>query len=62
MKAIQVRQPGGLGKLEVVSLREPSAPGKGDILVRFHASSLNFHDYLIVSGTVREGSSATVRI
>ena len=52
MRAIQVRQPGGLDKLEIVSLAEPSTPGEGDILVRFHASSLNFHDYLIVSGTV----------
>jgi NADPH:quinone reductase-like Zn-dependent oxidoreductase len=52
MRAIQVRQPGGLDKLEVVSLREPSNPGKGEMLVRFHASSLNYHDYLIVSGTV----------
>jgi NADPH:quinone reductase-like Zn-dependent oxidoreductase len=52
MKVIQVRQPGGLDKLEVTNLREPSTPGMGEILVRLRSSSLNYHDYLIISGIV----------
>jgi NADPH:quinone reductase-like Zn-dependent oxidoreductase len=34
----------------VVSLEEPAAPGAGEILVRLHASSLNFHDYAVARG------------
>lgn len=49
MKAIRLRQPGGLDKLELVDAEQPE-PAAGEILVRARASSLNFHDYLVVSG------------
>jgi NADPH:quinone reductase-like Zn-dependent oxidoreductase len=29
---------------------DPGAPGPGHIRVRLHASSLNFHDYAVVTG------------
>ncbi|WP_119154681.1 zinc-dependent alcohol dehydrogenase family protein [Caldimonas tepidiphila] len=50
MKGISLRAPGGLDRLERVELPDPGAPGPGEIRVRLHASSLNFHDYAVVSG------------
>ncbi|MCK5771187.1 NAD(P)-dependent alcohol dehydrogenase [Algiphilus sp.] len=49
MKAIRIQSPAGLDNLELVDTDTPS-PGPNDILVRAAASSLNFHDYLVVSG------------
>lgn len=50
MKAVTVTAPGGLERLQVVSLDDPAAPEAGEILVRLHASSLNFHDYAVARG------------
>ena len=50
MKAIRIRAPGGLDKLDVVEMDDPGAPGPGEIRVRLHASSLNYHDYGVASG------------
>ena len=50
MKAVTVTAPGGLERLRVVSLPDPSPPKAGEILVRLHASSLNFHDYAVARG------------
>ncbi|MCQ0989452.1 zinc-dependent alcohol dehydrogenase family protein [Jiella marina] len=50
MKAIKLAKPGGLDKLSLVDLGDPGEPGSGEIRVRIHASSLNFHDYGVVSG------------
>jgi NADPH:quinone reductase-like Zn-dependent oxidoreductase len=47
MKAIKVG--GGLDKLELVDIADPGQPGRGEIRVRLHASSLNYHDYGVVS-------------
>ena len=52
MKAIQVRAPGGLDKLEVVDLPDPGPPGPGEIRVALHACSLNFHDYAVARGFI----------
>lgn len=52
MKAIMLRAPGGLDRLEPVDLPEPGEPGPGEIRVRLHGSSLNFHDYLVVVGKI----------
>ena len=49
MKAIHLKRPGGLDNLKLVDV-EPRAPGPGEIQVRVKASSLNFHDYAVVSG------------
>lgn len=50
MKAVTLHSPGGLDRLEVADRAEPGEPGAGEIRVRVHASSLNFHDYGVVSG------------
>ncbi len=53
MRAIRVRAPGGLDRLELVELPDPGVPGAGEIRVRLHASSLNFHDLGVVTGQIR---------
>jgi NADPH:quinone reductase-like Zn-dependent oxidoreductase len=50
MKAITLSTPGGLERLKLVDVREPGDPAAGEIRVRLHASSLNFHDYAVVRG------------
>jgi NADPH:quinone reductase-like Zn-dependent oxidoreductase len=50
VKGIKLRSPGGLDRLELIGMPDPGAPGPGEIRVRVHASSLNYHDYGIVSG------------
>lgn len=52
MKGIILHAPGGLDRLELVDLPDPGAPGPGEIRVRVHASSLNYHDYGVVVGAV----------
>jgi NADPH:quinone reductase-like Zn-dependent oxidoreductase len=50
MKAFAIRAPGGLDKLEIRDIPDPGQPGPGQIRVALHATSLNFHDLLVVSG------------
>lgn len=50
MKAIQLQSPGGLDRLKLVELPDPAAPRAGEIQVRVHASSLNYHDLGVVLG------------
>lgn len=50
MKTIILRQPGGLDHLTLVDREDPGAPGQGQVRVRIHASSLNFHDYGVARG------------
>lgn len=50
MKAVVLRQPAGLDNLQLVNLNDPGAPAAGEIRVRIHASSLNFHDLGVVTG------------
>src|SRR6266481_3205130 len=50
MKAVSVRHPGGLDRLELVDLEEPRVPRPGEVTVRIRASSINYHDYLVVAG------------
>ena len=45
-----MRSRSGLDKLELIVMTDPGAPGPGEIRVRVHASSLNLHDYGVVSG------------
>ena len=49
MNTIQLRKPGGLDNLTLAETEERS-PGAGEIRVRVHASSLNFHDYCVAIG------------
>jgi NADPH:quinone reductase-like Zn-dependent oxidoreductase len=51
MQAIQLGQPGGIENLVLAEI-EPRDPGPGEIRVRIHASSLNFHDYAVVIGLI----------
>jgi len=50
MKGIILRAPGGLDRLEQVEMPDPGTPSPGEIRVRLHASSLNYHDHGVVSG------------
>lgn len=59
MKAMQLNAPGGLQHLQLVELPEAAAPQAGEIQVRIHATSLNYHDLLVCS---RPGAAADKRI
>lgn len=50
MKTMILAAPGGLDRLTLIEGAEPGAPAAGEIRVRLHASSLNYHDYRVVSG------------
>lgn len=52
MKAVVVRAPGGLDRIEIRDIADPGMPGVGEIRVALHATSLNFHDLLIANGSV----------
>lgn len=49
MKAGQISA-WGLENLKITEVSEPPKPGKGEVLVRMRAASLNFRDYLVVNG------------
>jgi NADPH:quinone reductase-like Zn-dependent oxidoreductase len=51
MKAMRLKKPGGLDNIHVAET-QAAAPGHGEISVRLHATSLNFHDYLVVKGMI----------
>jgi NADPH:quinone reductase-like Zn-dependent oxidoreductase len=53
MKAIQLLHPAGLDNLRLVDMPAPGAPAAGEIQVRIHASSLNYHDLGVVTGHAR---------
>jgi len=52
MKAIRLRHPAGLDNLKLEDMPEPGAPGAGEIKVRIRATSLNYHDYIVVVGGI----------
>jgi NADPH:quinone reductase-like Zn-dependent oxidoreductase len=52
MKAIRLRHPAGIDNLRHEDMPEPGAPGPGQIKVRIRASSLNYHDYIVVVGGI----------
>lgn len=57
IKAMQLATAeGGLDRLRAVELPDPGAPKAGEIRVRMHATSLNYHDL----GVVRGNAPATV--
>ena len=63
MKGVVLRSPGGLDRLEQTELPDPGAPGPGEIRVRIRASSLNYHDWGVVSGRMptADGRTTTSR-
>jgi NADPH:quinone reductase-like Zn-dependent oxidoreductase len=53
MKAIRLKAPAGIDRLELCNVPDAPPPGQGEITVRLHASSLNYHDYSVVTGTLK---------
>jgi NADPH:quinone reductase-like Zn-dependent oxidoreductase len=51
MRTIQLGQPAGLDQLRLTET-EPRDPAAGEVRVRIRASSLNFHDYAVVTGLI----------
>jgi NADPH:quinone reductase-like Zn-dependent oxidoreductase len=49
VRAIRLNKPGGLEELELVDI-EIVEPQCGEVRVSNHASSLNFHDYVVATG------------
>lgn len=49
MRAIKLKNPGGLDNLQLKDI-EMVEPQFGEIRIRNHASSLNFHDYVVAIG------------
>lgn len=58
MKAIKITNPASLDNLHVVEMDRPSV-GRGDILIKAAASSLNYHDYVVCVG-VREAEDGRI--
>src|ERR1700761_2257075 len=52
MKAVKIGTPATVANLQVVDLADPGQPAAGQIRVRIHANSLNYHDYGVVSGNL----------
>lgn len=51
MRLIRLSHPPGLESLRLDHC-EPRKPGAGEVLMRVHASSLNYHDYVVVIGEI----------
>src|SRR5438094_10237303 len=51
MRLVRLRAPGGLENLKLVEEDHPK-PRPGELLVRIRASSMNFHDDLVVLGKI----------
>lgn len=52
MKVMKLRAPGGLDRLELAGMAGAAQPAAGEIRVRIHASSLNYHDYAVALGLI----------
>src|SRR5205807_8899474 len=51
MRLVRLRAPGGLENLKLVE-EDPPKPRPGELLIRIRASSLNFHDDMVVLGKI----------
>ena len=51
MKVIGIKQPGGFENLAIIEKPDPT-PQAGQVVVQWHATSLNFHDYLVAAGGI----------
>lgn len=49
MRAVEVQDGWGLDHVQIVD-REVPSPGPGEVLVRLHAASINFRDWLMLQG------------
>ncbi|WP_066481331.1 MULTISPECIES: zinc-dependent alcohol dehydrogenase family protein [unclassified Sphingomonas] len=52
MKAIRLPHPPSIDALHAAELPDPGNPGPGEVRVRIHATSLNYHDYVVVTGGI----------
>lgn len=52
MKAIRTQHPASLDTLTYTDIADAPDPGPGEIMVRLRASSLNYHDYAVVTGMI----------
>ncbi|HEY3605525.1 MAG TPA: NAD(P)-dependent alcohol dehydrogenase, partial [Sporichthyaceae bacterium] len=52
MRAMRIGPGEGLARLVPVEMPDPGAPRVGEIRVRLHASSLNFHDFGVANGRI----------
>ena len=50
VKAARFSAPGGLERIRIPDVADPGAPSAGEIRVRIHANSLNFHDFSVAMG------------
>ena len=60
MKVAAVKKPGGPGNLIIEDRADPK-PAVGEILVRIYASSLNYHDFVVVMGGIPTDDSASFK-
>lgn len=56
MQALTLTAPGGLDNLTLTTLADPGEPGRGEIRVAIHATSLNYHDLLVAEGAIPAAS------
>lgn len=52
MKAIRLTVPASLDTLNYTDMADPGDPGPGEIRVKLSASSLNYHDFAVVTGMI----------
>ena len=50
MRVVEIH-PGGLDAMKITERPDPQA-GRGEVVVRWRATSLNFHDYLVAKGAI----------
>ncbi|MBY6092688.1 zinc-dependent alcohol dehydrogenase family protein [Maritimibacter alkaliphilus] len=57
MKQVTIQTPGGLDNLVMTDVPDPAAPAAGEVTVRLHATSLNYHDYRVcaIEGALPHG-------
>jgi len=51
MKVVSIKSPGGLDHIQITDRSDPVA-GTGEVVVKWHATSLNYHDYLVAIGGI----------
>ncbi len=58
MKAIRLEHPSRLETMRLIDLPDPGGPKAGEIRVRLHASSLNYHDLGVVTGKMPDARAS----
>ena len=52
MKAMTIGAPAGLDRIAQEERPDPGDPGPGEIRIRLHGSSLNYHDLGVATGVM----------